>query len=122
MNSEQTASIPIVSLNENESRAMLAEHDRKCFIEDCDEKGVQECAGLRTVRTNCVNWMCASHGVIAYKQHWCGGGGCGLEDEDKYCNLCARRAQRDSWIKLVFIMLVLAVIVTVVVKKYTSEQ
>ena len=102
--------------HDNESHAMLAMQNTHLCYMDCNEKGLLQCAGLRVP---CIRWMCVEHGVIAHKQHWCGGGGCGLRDDDKYCAECARRANRDSWIKLALILTVLAFIAVVLINKYS---
>ena len=103
-------------VNNMESHAMLAmENDHICYIENCNKKGVQQCAGLRIT---CFNWMCDNHGVIAYRQHWCGGGGCGLRDHDKYCQFCAKKANRESWMKLALILSVLIFIIIILITHY----
>ena len=99
--------------NNNESHAMLAmESDHICYIDGCHEKGIQQCAGLRIA---CINWMCEYHGVNAKKQHWCGGGGCGLQENDKYCQICAKKANKESWMKLALIMSVLIFLAIVII-------
>ena len=99
--------------NNNESHAMLAmENDHICYIDDCNQRGVRQCAGLRYP---CITWMCNDHGVNAKKQHWCGGGGCGLRPHDKYCQICAKKANKESWMKLALILSVLILIVLIII-------
>ena len=106
-----------VVTNNDESHSMLAmENEHICYIDDCNEKGLQQCAG-RNVRVNCVRWICDNHGVNAAKQHWCGGGGCGLREHDKYCETCAKKANKESWMKLALILGTIILIILILVFK-----
>eukprot|EP01083_Nonionella_stella_P001742 4954_1 len=104
-------------MENNESHAMLAmENEHICYVSHCDRKGLRQCAGLRNA---CANWMCANHGFIAHRQHWCGGGGCGLREHDKYCQRCSKKANKESWMKLALILAVLIFLAIIIVNHYS---